>query len=1393
MKARVFYAVMALVMVLSLVAVAAVDAPGPPVAAQGDMWYVATTGNDTTGDGSAGYPWRTIQHAIGDGNVTAGDTINVASGTYDEGIIEVTKNLTITGATTPSKPIINPTTDTGDTYNVIGLTGRGWFQIHSGATVDFENLIFDGNGKAIYIAILYHEGGGTVKNCDFKNIQYQPTPYKGRGISNYGGYVEVLDSTFTNIQRIGVFTANPTVETLIKGCTYTGKGAGDWLDYGFEVGTTGSITVEDCTVTNCKGVASSDDSISAGILITDYFGPTPQATIKDSDIYNNSHGVWVGYGDTGTSTATLTNNNIYNNDSGVVVRSDGTTVIGHYNNIYGNGDYGVEVVSGSTPHDFESNWWGDASGPYDPTGTVEVPPCTDDPTTEVNADGVGDEVSDNVDYCPWLGHEAGIVYIEGVPEVHYPSIQAAIDAVTGTTILVGPGYYHEQLFIDQSMTITSVDGADVTIIDGTGLEGRSLEVEWYPGNTTTIYPVVWIDAAEVVFGAADQGFTITGATVYEPREGEPEPPPFEMGVGMLNRAAGCTIEDNIFDGNTVAGYMGMYEFGHSNNHILDNEFCGNVMALWLMGGGSETISGNTFIENYLAIGLQMSNDNDIVGITLNLNWEGIEVSGSHGNTISGNDISDTTGGEWLGMPIDGVAIELKDGCNENTISGNIIHNRVEFGAEWGIRLTGSSNNDIVGSNDISDCKYDGILLQGGSNENLVQGNTVNGSGSNGIALWESDNNDVLGNEVYDCGTGIDLNWGEGSGNKIGGTGAGEGNTIYDCGQGVRVANSWDEMVVGNTAYNCTYGIHLENSHNITVADNFVLEEGSLEDGNTEGILLENSWENTIRGNEICHNTDKGLHLDAGSHRNSVTDNKIHYNGHGMWIEGDENFICGNDIRHNTGEIDSGVHLTAAADNNQIHCNNIVGNTVRDGGDILSYGMFKEGGNATNAQNNWWGDEYGPGGDGPGSGDAVGGPVNFSDWAQTPFDFPDTTAPVIVDTAAVSDTISLLDTEFLWWVMGGAPYSIGPSYTDLIVDTGCLPCEACGVRVDLSALLLGMLPEDIGETVAGWEQWKRDEWYNWLNELANTQMNPYYYWDEEAEQECYFWDYELHLDWLLGPLEGYFGYEELMDMVFNGFRLGEFELPVTAFDCSGNENTDQHITLAIVDFQLPMDKGWNIRSTPISLDNSSLYSIVHLGDGLNYSSILRWNAEQKRWEQYAEPPSVYYAGWYYGSTKVADAVVKPLEAYYIKLNENDQLGLIIDRDMTGPPARQLYVGWNLVGLAPDIVDNGFNGMPSILALISAYIAEGELLPGFVIAMSIGEELGYAEEFYYNDIPLEKPWYWKEFHQEAWTVVPLLVEPEWMTPGGGYWLFMENNDRLAGFSYTPLPWRYIVPPL
>ena len=84
----------------------------------------------------------------------------------------------------------------------------------------------------------------------------------------------------------------------------------------------------------------------------------------------------------------ITYNEMYDNVYGFVFWNANPKV--NYNNIYSNTQYGVYRTAGGDLTgvlDACYNWWGDPTGPYHP---------------ELNPSGKGDQVSDNVDFEPWL-------------------------------------------------------------------------------------------------------------------------------------------------------------------------------------------------------------------------------------------------------------------------------------------------------------------------------------------------------------------------------------------------------------------------------------------------------------------------------------------------------------------------------------------------------------------------------------------------------------------------------------------------------------------------------------------------------------------------------------------------------------------------------------------------------------------------------------------------------------------------------------------------------------------------------------------------------------------------------------------------------------------------------
>jgi hypothetical protein len=103
--------------------------------AQAATYYVATTGNDTTGTGAVGAPWRTIQKAAT--IAAAGDTVNVAAGTYQERHIlftnsgSVSGQITFVGAANHATIIDGGVDLTGWTQSGAGYVSTVWERANS--------------------------------------------------------------------------------------------------------------------------------------------------------------------------------------------------------------------------------------------------------------------------------------------------------------------------------------------------------------------------------------------------------------------------------------------------------------------------------------------------------------------------------------------------------------------------------------------------------------------------------------------------------------------------------------------------------------------------------------------------------------------------------------------------------------------------------------------------------------------------------------------------------------------------------------------------------------------------------------------------------------------------------------------------------------------------------------------------------------------------------------------------------------------------------------------------------------------------------------------------------------------------------------------------------------
>jgi hypothetical protein len=125
------------------------------------IWYISATGSDTTGSGSAGSPYATVEKCITLGS--NGDTIKALTGTYTiTSTTNITKQVTITSITSNKTDVIfsgNCTIFNVQSSDVVisYLT----LQTSSGSLVNLDVL---GNGSAV--PVFYT--GFNINNCNIK-------------------------------------------------------------------------------------------------------------------------------------------------------------------------------------------------------------------------------------------------------------------------------------------------------------------------------------------------------------------------------------------------------------------------------------------------------------------------------------------------------------------------------------------------------------------------------------------------------------------------------------------------------------------------------------------------------------------------------------------------------------------------------------------------------------------------------------------------------------------------------------------------------------------------------------------------------------------------------------------------------------------------------------------------------------------------------------------------------------------------------------------------------------------------------------------------------------------------------------------------------------------------
>lgn len=344
-------------------------------------------------------------------------------------------------------------------------------------------------------------------------------------------------------------------------------------------------------------------------------------------------------------------------------------------------------------------------------------------------------------------------------KVSFDTLTDAVQGVSaGSTIMVCPGSYPEQVIIDRSLTLKGVtDGNSalpVIVAPSGGLVGNAtgLDVMSFFGPGTlfaaqiVVRPRVVVSISGVALDASnsnlptcspivvgilvqDSSATLTDVAVKNQLETGPPPCPVGgTGVGVLAQNDGIFAETIKVQNSTFvnAGQAFESDGGPNNSTVTNSSFSGNpasaANAITIVSGNS-TIQGNTIADfNYPPAGT------NVLGASFGVFMECVS-----GGNVANNHISGSQAGIFLQAP----------GCNTAGVS--ITDNDVSRASLIGIAL--AEENGLVQGNDIQ-TSLTAIRLSAAAIGNTIQNNTINDACAAFGVNPAAGTNTLLNNKVF---------------------------------------------------------------------------------------------------------------------------------------------------------------------------------------------------------------------------------------------------------------------------------------------------------------------------------------------------------------------------------------------------------------------------------------------------------------------------------------------------------------------------------------------------------------------------------------------------------------------------------------------------------------------
>ena len=263
-------------------------------------WYVCfTDGNDSTGDGSSGTPWKTIQKGINDSSW--GDTINIS----DKGAHVLTTGLTMTGiagTNNADNPIIFKAWDNGGTITVkvgnvdypafeidgndavataITGTAKHWVYFYRLKIHDFTGFFFNPGTNWLYVETEMYNGAGTDVMDGGADLTYKSCYFHDSGagvnaIQTDGSGCSIQGCVFENIGGSAFLT---NADILVEGNVFKN------CDEKYV-----NINTDQCEIHNNAFIG---DGSASEIAIR-----FNAAAIENADIFNN---IFIDFSGTGST------------------------------------------------------------------------------------------------------------------------------------------------------------------------------------------------------------------------------------------------------------------------------------------------------------------------------------------------------------------------------------------------------------------------------------------------------------------------------------------------------------------------------------------------------------------------------------------------------------------------------------------------------------------------------------------------------------------------------------------------------------------------------------------------------------------------------------------------------------------------------------------------------------------------------------------------------------------------------------------------------------------------------------------------------------------------------------------------------------------------------------